>query len=100
MAKYRGDGRLSIQIRDEQIEGNNRVFEVTWQDGKAVSVTAHAISEVQPDVEMSVGLFASAMVGSLSVMDMTYRPEICWHCDPAKAEGIFYKKSNWINNFF
>lgn len=100
LAKYRGNGSLSVRITDEQIEENNRVFEVTWQEGKAVSVTPHPVSEVQPDVELSVGLFASAMVGSLSVSDMTYRPEICWHCDPSMAEGIFYKKSNWINNFF
>lgn len=98
LARYQGSGSLAIKIIDNMIEANNRIFTVEYADGKAVSVAES--TEGQPDVEMGIGLFSSAMMGSLTVAEMEYRPEICWHCDPAKAAGVFYKKSNWLNNFF
>ena len=37
-ARYIGSGKVSISISDGQIKENNGVFEVAFQDGRAVSV--------------------------------------------------------------
>lgn len=100
LARYQGSGSLSIQITDNMIEAQNRVYTIEYADGKAVNVTEQEIGSIKADVEMGIGLFSSAMMGALTVAEMEYRPEIVWNCAPEKAAGVFFKKSNWLNNFF
>jgi predicted acetyltransferase len=38
-AKYRGNGRIALQILDPQVPENNKTFAVTFAGGKAVSVS-------------------------------------------------------------
>lgn len=102
-ACYQGSGEFSVQITDPTIEENNRIFTVRFLDGKAEDVLVQRPEETladQVDMVLPVNLFASGIVGSLTAEEMEYRPEVQRNCDREKAAKVFYRKSNWINNYF
>lgn len=97
-AIYRGSGSLSILINDKQIEENNRVFTVTYENNKAIQVLAS--KDYSADIEMPIDFFSTSIVGYYDSNDFDYIDHIVINCPKTKLEGVFFKKLSWINNYF
>lgn len=59
-ARYIGHGRVTLNIRDEQISENNGCFAVTFADDKAVSVLT---VDSNPDVVLTISTFSALIAG-------------------------------------
>jgi predicted acetyltransferase len=111
-AAYQGSGIISLQVNDSILPENNRVFTVTFNNGKASKVTSEALytsdSEVdnnstellKPDLEMTINQFSAAILGKYQVSDLAYQEGINLNCSKEKAASLIFKKPCWINNFF
>ena len=68
-ARYIGSGKVSISISDGQIKENNGVFEVAFQDGRAVSVQKVCGNG---DVDMGINEFSHLIIGNGDVRSMEF----------------------------
>ena len=66
MTKYRGSGRISIEITDAQIAENNHTYTIDFADGRAVSVTTTGNSA---DVKMDITAFSALLLGAAEFDD-------------------------------
>jgi predicted acetyltransferase len=110
-AKYKGNGEIKLFIKDTFLPVNNRIYTVTYNDGKATFVKSSDIIDPKSDLssflqnekidmEMTINQFSSAIVGNYDVSDFEYQDGITLYCSKEKAATIFYSKPCWINNFF
>ncbi len=97
MAQYRGSGTIAIKISDNIIEQNNDCFEVDFAEGRAVRVS---ISEKQPEAELSIGDFSRCMIGAYSPEEVQELESIKIYTSTEKIGRVFYKKANFIMDFF
>ena len=88
-AKYKGDGTIRIKVSDNIIEENNQIFEVTFKDGKAVSVTEGA---GEYDVSMPITDFSRLIVGCLDTEKIDFLMNVDVKCDKNLLSQVFYKK--------
>lgn len=86
MARYRGDGRVSIRLTDRFIKENNRVFRVTFENGRCISVEdgKHA------DIQLDIGTFSRWILGCMEEEEV----------QDENLRKIFYPKKNYICNGF
>lgn len=102
-ATYRGTGTFTLQLADSYIAENNKLFTITYKDGKATTITTNTTTintEETPDALMSIDQFSAAIVGSYDPRDFEYLDNCKITCSPEKLGEIFYKKPCFINNYF
>ena len=86
MAHYRGNGTVSIRLTDRFIKENNRVFQVTFENGHCISVEDGASA----DIELDIGTFSRWILGCLDAEEVK----------DEKLKKVFYPKKNYICNGF
>lgn len=97
-AAFRGEGELSLRLRDAQIAENNGVFTIRFAPGSATCVEK---TEREPDAVMDIAAFSALLAG---VCDLTgaarwmdgaevIRPE-------APLSSLFYRKPMMISEYF
>lgn len=94
-ARYIGSGKAYISISDKQIEENNGVFEVVFQDGKAVSVKK-ADTGTDADVSMGINEFSRLIIGAGDVKSLEFMEHVTVHKNAEVLGQIFYRKPNLI----
>lgn len=112
-ASYQGTGEISLRVYDSILPENNKIFTVTFTDGKAIQVLCETVnvctlndnnnasgSLKKPDLEMTINQFSAVITGKYQVSDLEYQEGITLHCSKEKAASLIYKKPCWINNFF
>jgi predicted acetyltransferase len=97
MAQYRGGGRIIISISDNMIQENNGCFEVVFENGHAASVI---LTENQPDVELSVADFSRCIMGAYSPEEVRELESVQINTDTETVGKVFYKKPNFIADYF
>lgn len=86
MARYRGSGTVSIKLKDEYISENNRVFRVTFENGRCIAVEEGTYW----DAEMDMGTFSRCLLGCCD--ENEYEKE--------ELRKIFYGKKTYICDGF
>jgi hypothetical protein len=96
-ASYLGSGKIIMQIKDEQIKQNNDTFEVTFENGKAVSVN-RAGKEV-PDIIMGINEFSRLIIGACETSALEYMDGVTVNNDKNISQ-VLYKKPAYIMEHF
>lgn len=97
LAAYKGSGELVIRLHDSVISENDKTFCVKFSDGKAVSVGE---SSSEPDIELSIGDFSRFLIGTHSPEELNYVDAARVNCSMEKLGRVFYKKPNFIGDYF
>lgn len=99
-ARYRGSGRLSLEISDEQIAENNGVFTVCFEDGEAVSVSCDAGEKAA--IRMDISEFSRFLMGAADVSALAYSRRVsgCSQEDFGLLGQIFYVKPCFLTEYF
>lgn len=97
-ASYKGDGKISIKLFDEQIKENNNVFTVDYKKGKCTNIEIN--TSALADVEMNISLFSACIFGSKDFEDCRYISDFKCTCDKMLFDKVFYRKKNNICTFF
>lgn len=87
MSRYKGDGEISIKIKDEQVPQNNGIFKVVFKDGRAESVE----KGTSFDVEMDIATFSKLIMGVIPA-DRVRDVRSINIVDATNIEKVFYKK--------
>lgn len=111
-ARYQGSGTCCLKITDNQIEENNKIFDITFKNNACVSISVleHYATTITLSITMPISIFSAGIVGNYKVGDFTYMNEIeigapeQSNSDHAKLlkdlEKVFYYKDGFINNYF
>lgn len=99
-ARYRGSGRLSIEITDGQIAENNGVFTVCFQDGKAVSVAGNTGEKAL--IRMEIPEFSRLLTGAADVSALLYSRRASGFSqeDLGLLGQVFYEKPCFLTEYF
>lgn len=99
-ARYRGSGRLSIEISDGQIAENNGVFTVCFEEGKAVSVVCGSVEKTA--IRMEISEFSRFLMGAANVSALAYSRRVsdCSQEDMGLLGQIFYEKPCFLTEYF
>lgn len=99
-ARYRGSGRLSLEISDGQIPENNGVFTVCFEDGKAVSVGRGTGEKAL--LYMEISEFSRFLMGAAEVSGLAYSRRVQGYSQENLdlLEQIFYKKPCFLTEYF
>lgn len=96
-ARYQGSGSVSIGVCDDQIQKNNGVFLVVFENGQAVTVEK---TDSAPDITMSICDFSRLITGTHQAEDALTLPGVSV-CNPsAPFAAVFYKKPIFIMDSF
>lgn len=98
-ARYIGSGKVSISISDGQIKENNGVFEVAFQDGRAVSVQK-VCGNGDVDMDMGINEFSHLIIGNGDVRSMEFMEHVIVHKNKEALGQVFYRKPNMIMEDF
>ncbi len=98
MAKYKGSGKVCMKITDEQIEQNNGLFTVVFENGKATSVEKGGEAA---DIELTIQDFSRLITGShdLSQAAWLFGTKIL-NPENEALNGVFYRKPIFIIDSF
>lgn len=103
-ARYLGDGSLSIAITDRQIMENNGIFTVSFQNGKATSVTRKEFSDTvtagNADITMGINEFSRLIIGTCNTDSLPYMANVVVNAQSPAIAQVFYKKPNLILEYF
>lgn len=97
-AQYIGNGEITIEILDCQIPENNGKFNITFTDGKAVSIQKD--SSLEPDISMPINEFSRLIIGTCDCSTLPYLDKITIHKNTENLAKVFYKKPNLILEYF
>ena len=102
-SKYIGSGLVKLAITDPQIPENNGVFQVTFEEGVCKKVIQSSmiddLDEVA-DIRMSINEFSRLIIGTSDVHSLPYMDGVTVLNPSAPLNQIFYKKPNYIMEFF
>ncbi|MDF2540407.1 MAG: hypothetical protein K0S47_125 [Herbinix sp.] len=96
-AKYQGTGSISIEIKDEMLPENSGIWSVTFEDGKATSVSKDSVNKA--DISMTIQVFSTAITGGCDLSDFTYRTDVKVN-NADEIHKVFYHKNSLIVNYF
>lgn len=97
-AAYCGSGRVCLELLDGQIQENNGVFDVTFENGKAVRVEK---TEEKADVTLGINAFSALICGTSDWGDaLQWMPDVTLHRENQALKGVFYRKKLWIGDYF
>lgn len=99
-ACYRGSGRLSLEISDEQIAENNGVFTVCFQEGRAVSVACGSAEKAA--IRMEIPELSRFLLGAADASALAYSRRVsgCSREDFDLLGQIFYEKPCFLTEYF
>lgn len=97
MARVRGEGRVVIEVKDEQIPQNNGRFDVTFVPGGENLV---ARTENDPDISLGVNDFSRLILGRQDMWELNFVPDIQINGDREELEKIFYRKPLFMYHRF
>ena len=99
LAAYRGTGSICLKISDAWISQNNAVFEVQYENGRAVRVQVISNGEALPQMELSIQAFSQLATGCLrgSLADNS---GVSFLSDQTSAAQVFYRKPAYIMENF
>lgn len=97
LANYKGNGSLVMKIEDKQIEQNNNTFEVVFENGKATSVE---LTEKSFDIGMTINDFSRLLIGTHAPEELKYIERLQINSDLDTLGKVFYKKLNFIADYF
>jgi len=97
LAKYKGSGSLKINIEDNLIQENNKTFEVVFENNKAISVLETTSAA---DISLTINDFSRLIIGTHDANELKYIERIKLNCDLDKIDKVFYKKLNFIADYF
>lgn len=98
MAAYRGSGEISLRIADRQIEQNNRLFRVRFENGRSVAVTSS--DEGAADAEMPIHTFSALITGVHDQFSLPLVPDLKINTSAEKLSQIFYNKPIMVTEYF
>ena len=96
-ARYIGSGTILLSISDQQIKENNGVFEIVFQDGKALTVKK---VDADADVSMGINEFSRLIIGTGDIHSLEFMDHVTIHKNAEKLKQIFYRKPNMIVEYF
>lgn len=102
MARYQGNGKITIQVEDGQIEENRGFYTVTFTDGRAVNV-AHTETAESCDIHMPINQFSRFLFGTLETEALVWCEDVEFEDTPQKWElfrKVFYRKSCFLMEYF
>ncbi|MDR2888462.1 MAG: GNAT family N-acetyltransferase [Lachnospiraceae bacterium] len=100
MARYRGSGRLVIDITDQYIPQNNGRFVVNFADGRATDVSSDVSTDVSTDVSVGIGDFSRLITGTFQTDMLPFMPTVQIHGDREAVLKVFYPKPCYITEPF
>lgn len=93
--RYRGSGRVGIQIEnDVYCPWNNDCFTVSF--GGQTTVTRGG----NPDIVMDINAFGAMILGAVSFEDSLIFPRVKIYGQKEELEKVFYKKNQYIDVHF
>lgn len=98
IAKYQGSRKAFIEIQDQQIPDNCGTWEVCFENGSAVTVLRH--QDKPADIRLSIGAFSSLIVGTHDLCEIEYLKGVTLLQNHSDLSKVFYRKKNWIGDFF
>ncbi|MFG6358898.1 MAG: GNAT family N-acetyltransferase [Acetatifactor sp.] len=99
-ARYRGSGRVSLEIADGQIAENNGVFTVCFEGGRAVSVVRD--SGEKAVIRMEISEFSRFLTGAVDVSALLYSRRAYGFSqeDLGVLGQVFYEKPCFLTEYF
>lgn len=99
-ARYRGSGRLTLEILDSQIAENHAFFTVCFEEGKAVSVRRDTGEKAA--IHMDISEFSRFLIGAADVSALTYSRRVYGYSqeDLELLGQIFYRKPCFLTEYF
>ena len=97
LARMRGEGCLRVGVSDGQIPQNNGVFEVRFAPGRENVVRR---VDGAADISLSIQDFSRLILGCCESADPMWLPGVTLNCPPEWAAQVFYRKPNFITQFF
>lgn len=102
MARYRGSGVISIQVKDPYIPENNGTFGVMFTNGKAAAVKR--LEDKTPQIEMTIAEFSRWMMGTMETEALEFCEDVKIQdssiVDTGLAGQVFYKKPCYLMEYF
>ena len=102
-SKYIGSGLVKLAITDPQIPENNGVFQVTFEEGVCKKVIQSSMTDdldEVADIRMTINEFSRLIIGTSDVHSLPYMDGVTVLNPSAPLNQIFYKKPNYIMEFF
>ncbi len=96
LASYKGSGKATISVEDNQIPQNNGIWAVKYENGKARSVELTAESA---DITMGIGEFSLAICGKYSIQQLADMPSVSTS-NSKELENVFFHKPMFITTEF
>lgn len=103
LARYKGEGSLSLLLRDPFLAQNSGLYRIDFEADRAKRIDFTPVAADAPgqaDVEMTIQLFSASLLGDYDVQDWAYMDGAALRANRDAAERVFYKKPCWINNYF
>ncbi len=101
-AKYIGSGRILIEIHDEYISENNGVFDVIFENNKAISVKK--VHDLIPQVTMPINEFSRLITGVLRAESIAFCENVKLGKNETEIQPVlgqvFYKKPCFLMEYF
>lgn len=101
-ARYIGSGEIRIEICDEYIPENNGIFDVVFENGRAVSVKKG--DNLVPQVTMPINEFSRLITGVLRTEDIAFCESVRLEENTAEMQAVlkqvFYKKPCFLMEYF
>ena len=90
------NGSFTIKINDNQLEYNNKTFEVTFADCKVICEEAEKIA----DAEMNITSFTQLISGALSLDELILRSDVKINNKQNFIKAVFNKKALYMRETF
>lgn len=99
-ARYQGSGTVTISVTDRQIPENSGTYKIEFKDGMATGVTRRLLSVQAADVEMDINAFSRLIIGTCDVSSLAFMDHVKVNTRAEALTGIFYRKPNYITEYF
>lgn len=93
-------GSFTMLVQDPQIEENNGLFQVIYEDGKAKRVEKIADCDASADLRVDIQTATRLILGSLSITEALYLTEGFDSPHPYKLAPLFPKKDIFFTDGF
>lgn len=97
LTKIKGEGMIRIAVTDAHIPQNNGCFKVLYAAGEKTQVSR---TDEAPDLQMDIAAFSPLILGVYETETMRYMPTVTSHVPLSALAPLFYKKKNYICEYF
>ena len=97
LARAKGEGRLTVAVRDEHIPENDGLFRVDFAPGRENRV--EKLAQGGADIELSIQDFSRLITGC-AALNPAWQPGVRLNGPLAAAEQLFYRKPAFISQYF